>query len=320
MSSRIPTGDAERAVAPVYSFSPVVLQALDRAVDLHLRVSAPATGDALPLVLLSHGHGPSNYVSSLYGYAPLANFYAAHGSVVIQPTHLDSATLGLRDADDPEAPLYWRSRAEDMTRILDELDTIEAAVPLLAGRIDRDKVAVVGHSMGGHTASVLLGARFTDPNDGTDVNLVEPRIRAGVVLSAPGRGGDAISQTAAAKYPVFLTTDFTGMTTPALIVAGDNDDPSHLSTAGPGWFSDPFLLSPAPKSLFTVFGAEHGLGGVAGYDLAETTDENPERVAAVQRLSWAYLRSQFYPGDDAWQDALDALTAAENPPGRVESK
>src|SRR2546425_309014 len=97
------------APAPVLSASPVVLSALGRAVDLQVRVSAPVTGSELPIILLSHGHGPSNNLSSLNGYAPLASYWAAHGFVVIQPTHLDSATLGLRDSGDPEAPLYWRS-------------------------------------------------------------------------------------------------------------------------------------------------------------------------------------------------------------------
>ncbi len=55
-------------------------------------------------------------------------------------------------------------------------------------------------------------------------------------------------------------------------------------------------LSPGPKSLLTLFGAEHGLGGVAGYDAADTTDENPERVAAVAQLCWACLRTELYPG------------------------
>jgi hypothetical protein len=77
---------------------------------------------------------------------------------------------------------------------------------------------------------------------------------------------------------------------------------------------------PGPKSLLTLFGAEHGLGGVSGYDAAETTDENPERVAAVARLTRAYLRSELYPGDSAWQAARDALTAGPDPVGRIESK
>ncbi len=49
--------------------------------------------------------------------------------------------------------------------------------------------------------------------------------------------------------------------------------------------------------------------GVSGYDVAETTDEKPERVAALARLAWAYLRSEPYPGDSACQAARDAVTA-----------
>ncbi|WP_328608241.1 chlorophyllase [Amycolatopsis sp. NBC_00345] len=305
--------------APVLSVGPVVLSTPGRAVDLQVRVSAPVTGSGLPIILLSHGQGRSNHLSSLNGYAPLANFWAAQGFAVIQPTHLSSATLIL-NSEDPEAPLYWRSRAEDMTHILDRLDAIEAAVPQLAGRLDRDKVAVAGHSMGGHTASLLLGARLTDPHDGTEVVLAEPRIKAGVLLAAPGRGGDALSEFAAEHFSFFRTTDFSAMTTPALVVAGDQDASPHLTVQGASWHTDPYFLSPGPKSLLTLFGAEHGLGGVSGYDVAETTDENPERVAAVQQLTTAYLRARLYPGDSAWETACAALADGPEPLGRVESK
>jgi predicted dienelactone hydrolase len=304
---------------PVLSVSPIVLPAPDRAVDLQVRVSVPVSGGELPIILLSHGHGFSNHLSSLDGYAPLANFWAARGFAVIQPTHLDSRTLRL-NPDDPQAPLYWRSRAEDMTRILDQLEAIESAVPQLSGRLDPSRVAVAGHSLGGHTASLLLGARLTDPLDGTWVNLAEPRITAGVLLAAPGRGGDALSEFAAENYPFFLTTDFSQMTTPALVVAGDKDTSTHLTVAGPAWHADPYHLAPHPKSLLTLFGAEHGLGGISGYDVAETTDESPERVAAVQQLTWAYLRTQLFPGDVAWQAACDALMAGPDPLGRIESR
>lgn len=72
--------------------------------DLQVRVSAPETGTGLPVILLSHGQGPSNNLSSLNGYAPLVNFWAAHGFVVIQPTHLPSRTLSRLVADAPERP------------------------------------------------------------------------------------------------------------------------------------------------------------------------------------------------------------------------
>ncbi|MFC7329110.1 alpha/beta hydrolase family protein [Marinactinospora rubrisoli] len=304
---------------PVLSVGPVVLPAPGRAVDLEMRVSAPVTGAELPIILLSHGQGHSNHLSSLHGYAPLADFWAAHGFVVIQPTHLSSATLSL-DPGTPGAPLYWRSRAEDMTRILDRLDVIETAVPQLRGRLDPSRVAVAGHSMGGHTASLLLGARLTDPDDGTEVDLTEPRIKAGVLLAAPGSGGDALTEFVVENYSFLRTTDFSRMSTPALVVAGDKDESAHLTVRGAAWHTDPYVLSPGRKTLLTLFGAEHGLGGISGYDVAETTDENPERVSAVQRLTWAYLHTELYPGSSAWQTARAALTSGPGAFGRVESK
>ncbi|KAA0931970.1 MULTISPECIES: alpha/beta hydrolase family protein [Streptomyces] len=319
MSETTRTANASDLPVPVLSVAPVVLPAPDRAVDLRLRVSAPVTGDNLPVVLLSHGQGHSNHLSSLNGYAPLVNHWAAQGFVVIQPTHLSSRTLSL-PADTPGAPMYWRSRAQDMRFVLDRLDAVEAAVPQLRGRLDRDKVAVAGHSMGGHTASLLLGARLTDPDDGTVVDLADPRIKAGVLLAAPGRGGDALAPGIAEQWPFFATPDFSRMTTPALVVAGDKDSSAHLTVMGPDWHADPYTLSPGPKHLLTLFGAEHGLGGISGYDVAETTDEDPGRVAAVQRLTTAYLRSEFHPGDPAWRTACEDLTTGPGAVGRVDSK
>ncbi len=120
---------------PIISFSPVVLPAPGRPVNLQLRVTVPSTGDALPIILLSHGHGRSNSLSSLEGYAPLYEFWAAHGFAVVQPTHLSSAFLGLKAPEGQE--LFWQERAVDMVRILDNLDSVEAAVPGLKGRLDR---------------------------------------------------------------------------------------------------------------------------------------------------------------------------------------
>src|SRR5215831_14995480 len=119
--------DSASERSQIFSVTPVVLAAPGRLVDLEMRVTAPVNGSALPVLLLSHGHGPSNHLSSLNGYAPIAQYFAAHGFVVIQPTHLDSKTLPFRERH-PDSPLHWRSRAEDMKRILDALDAIESAV------------------------------------------------------------------------------------------------------------------------------------------------------------------------------------------------
>ncbi|MGW6058126.1 alpha/beta hydrolase family protein [Streptomyces sp. NPDC055189] len=308
------------STAPVLSYSPVVLSVAGRPADLQVRVTLPATGGDLPVILLSHGHGSSNNLSSLNGYAPLANLWAAHGFVVIQPTHLSSKTLSHLHADAPDGPMFWRSRAEDMTHIIDRFDEIEAAVPQLAGRMDHDSIAVAGHSLGGFTAALLLGARVADPEDGREVVLAESRIKQGVLLAAPGRGGDILTGVMAQQVPVFRSMDFSAMTTPALVVAGEKDDSRHFTEMGPDWHADPYHLAPGSKTLLTLFGAEHLLGGISGYDAAETSDENPGRVAALGRLTSAYLRTQFRPGDTAWQEARDALATGPAAFGRVESK
>lgn len=305
---------------PVVSVSPVVLSAPGRAVDLEVRVSAPVTGHELPVILLSHGHGNSNYLSSLRGCLPLADFWAAHGFVVIQPTHLDSQTLSL-GPDVPGAPLFWRSRVEDMQRILDQLDLIEDVVPQLPGRLDRSRIAAAGYSLGGQTIGMLLGARLTDPKDqtATNVDMADPRIKAGVLLAPPGRGGADLNAFAAEQYS-FLNPSFAEMTTPALVVVGEKDTSPQFTARGTDWRADAYFLSPGPKSLLTVFGAEHSLGGISGYDAAETTDENPERVALIQQLTWAYLRTALYPTDPAWPAAQAALMDMPNPLGRIEAK
>jgi dienelactone hydrolase len=286
-------------------------------VDLKVKVSAPATGTDLPVILLSHGHGPSNFVSSLHGYGPVTEFWAAHGFVVIQPTHLDSMTLGLRDAGGQDAPLYWRSRVADMRHILDHLDDIEATVGL-AGQLDRTRIAAVGHSMGGHTVGMLCGQTVTDPTNGSVVRLADDRIKVGVLMAPPGRGED-LAAFASEHYPILGTTSFTTMTTPTLIIVGENDWHPAFSDRK-DWRSDAYFLSAGPTTRLTLFGAEHSLGGVSTYDAAETTDENPERVATLRALTWAYLRTALYPGDTAWADATAALNSMPEPMGTIEAR
>ncbi|KAF2236087.1 alpha/beta-hydrolase [Viridothelium virens] len=300
---------------PIISFSPVVLPVQDRPVNLELRVTVPSTGDALPIILLSHGQGSSNSLSSLEGYAPLAEFWSARGFAVLQPTHLRSAFLGLQAP--PGQEIFWQDQVVDMVRILDNLDTIEAAVPGLQGRLDRTRVAVAGHSAGALGASMLLGAKNTDPRNGVTWHKPEPRIKAGVILGGVGNGSD-ISEGGRSRI-AFYDGDFSSMVAPALVVYGDEDVSSHFTTRGADWHADPYTLSPGPKDLLALKGAKHGLGGISGWDAGETLDESPERLGIVQRMTWAYLKSQLYEGDAAWSEACKAFTGLEGQ-GQVESK
>lgn len=193
-------------VAPTISVRPVVLAAPGRDQDLQVRVTAPTAGSDLPVIVFSHGFG-----LSMDSYAPLVEFWTGHGFVIIQPTHLDSRTLALAP-DDPRTPSIWRLRIEALTIALDQLDTLAAAVPGLAGRVDHDRIAVAGHSWGAQTASVLVGARVLGADGNTGPGMADPRVKAAVLLALTRTGGADLTPFAAENFP-FMSPDFTQLTT-----------------------------------------------------------------------------------------------------------
>lgn len=295
---------------------PVVLAAPERGGDLQVRMTAPLTGGDLPVLLLSPGFG-----LSMDAYGPLVDFWAAHGFVVVQPNHLDSASLGL-SPDDPRVPRFWRYRIEDLGRVLDELDTLIAAVPGLAGRVDVSRVAVAGHSYGATTVSALLGARVLSPAGDPEEDFRDSRVTAGVLLCLAGLAGGGLKDLTPMTKQMFpfMNPSFEHMDAPALIGAGDADQ-SMLSTRGPDWWTDAYRLSPGKKSLLTLFGAEHILGGIHVYGgIPRTPAENPATVALVQQMTTAYLRTVLGVDATSWTTALEALTSESGPAGRLESK
>jgi hypothetical protein len=227
-------------------------------------------------------------------------------------------TLGLAP-DDPRTPRIWRFRIEDLVRILDELDRIEASMPEFKGRLARDRIAAAGHSYGATTASALLGARVLGPEGRAGEDMSDPRVTAGVLLALAGTGGDSLTPFAAEMFP-FMSPSFDTMTTAALMTAGDHDQ-SLLSTQGPDWWTDAYVLSPGKKSLLTLFGAEHSQGGIHAYGgIPETTAESPALLALVQRITTAYLRSVLDVDETSWPAARDALARDTDPVGRLQSK
>ena len=60
------------------------------------------------------------------------------------------------------------------------------------------------------------------------------------------------------------------------------------------------------------------LGGISGYAVTETTDENPARVALIQRMTVAYLQSELLGDATAWSSACAALAMEATPLGQVE--
>ena len=103
-----------------------------------------------PLVIFSHGFG-----ANAAWYNTLLEQYASHGFIVLAPEHIEQF--------DPEFSDIWKAsidRPLDIKRTLDYAEQITASGGDMAGLIDMQHVAVVGHSSGGYTALAMAGAQY----------------------------------------------------------------------------------------------------------------------------------------------------------------
>ncbi len=108
------------------------------------------TDEPYPLVVFSHGYSLSPIV-----YSTLVEHYASQGYVVLAPEHNESFDGSLTE--------FWQElidRPVDIHRTIDFAEQLTEPGAPLAGLIDVDSVAVVGHSYGGYTALAAAGARF----------------------------------------------------------------------------------------------------------------------------------------------------------------
>ncbi|MBQ1081272.1 alpha/beta fold hydrolase [Nocardiopsis sp. B62] len=286
----------------IVAVKPIVVPVPGRGIDLQVKVTAPQSGRNLPVIVFSHGNA-----WSMDGYEPLVDRWAAAGFVVVQPTHLDSRRNGLT-WDDPRFATVWRVRIADLHAVLDRLGDILLQAGDLENRADRDRVAVVGHSWGAQSAGALLGARVLDADGTPGEGFSHAAVSAGALIAATGTG-DTLTPFALEHLP-FMRPDYSTMTAPALVIAGGRDD-SQLSTRGPEWFTDAYHLSPAPKSLLEIAEGEHTLGGLAGEMVAETTDEDPDRVALVADAVSAYLHDALKLDNAAWTALNDAAAGGD---------
>ena len=108
------------------------------------------TDEAYPLVVFSHGYALSPIV-----YSTLVEHVASQGYIVLVPEHNESFDGSLTE--------FWKKLIDmpvDIHRTIDYAELLNTPGELLAGLIDLDNIAVVGHSYGGYTALATAGARF----------------------------------------------------------------------------------------------------------------------------------------------------------------
>ncbi|MEP6549386.1 MAG: dienelactone hydrolase [Gammaproteobacteria bacterium] len=212
--------------------------------------NAPSLGQGYPLVIVSHGYSNDPVAMSW-----LTENLASKGYVVAAIHH-----------EDP--PITDRTRFAEplMRRPLDIAFVAQALQSMLAADhlVDPTRTALIGYSMGGYGVLTAAGAAL-DPLGGA-VKLVPgglllPFARGGALrdsLSVKGlRAVVAISPAGAGTLASWGEDGLGMITTPLLLIAGDDDRTVNYSTGARAIFD---RASSAHRYLLTFKGAGHAIG------------------------------------------------------------
>jgi dienelactone hydrolase len=270
--------------------------------DVTLQVAWPESGGPFPVVVFSAGAFcyPQQYTN-------ITDFWVSHGYVVIQPNHLDSPNRGKVKPD--EISKMLSARVRDMSFVLDSLNTIEAELPEIAGRMDGSKAAVAGHSFGGMIAMVKSGLHMQDSAGEVLPDYTDSRFSAAIVMSGVGQ----VPQMANMPEVAYMTDDaFAGLTGP-LIASGGTLDAGNVGTGVVypwEWRMSPYTLAPpGDKYSLVLQDSDHYLGGLICRDNKGGPDD-PVAVSTVRAAQTAFLDA--YLKDDTtalrWLRSTDFAT------------
>jgi predicted dienelactone hydrolase len=270
--------------------------------DLPVRVHHPARIEGQsPVIVFSHGLGGSRL-----GYHYLAQAWAAHGYVVVLPSHRENVPPGVAEVEQPSVaelramkeaiddPRNWPVRPLDVRRTVDALESLHEHVRALTGKLDLSRVGIGGHSYGAYTTLLCAGAAVR-LSDGPRQTFTEPRAKAFVALSPPGNGSRGLS---AESWP--------SITAPLLCMTGTRDEGVLGEPAT--WREDAFRSLPGP---------DHGLVVLDGADHATFSGGRPRRPAEPRHLRQIEAATLWF-----WNKHLRAVEAPfpALPGARVEWK
>lgn len=256
----------------------------DRAVPVRLYWPKNAQqGQAVPLVLFSHGIG-----SSRRGYSYLGAYLAAQGYASLHVQHVGSdRQLWLGNPLQLVDRLQTAAREQEaLARVADVKFALDQLLRSERGAlIDAEHIAAAGHSYGANTTLLLAGAQVQ--REGHALDLREPRIKAAILISAPPFYGERDTATITG-----------GIRIPTLHITATEDViriPGYYSTAQDRLALFEFTGSQASQALgrsplkaLAVFeGGSHSMFTDRG--LTGGASLNPRAKQATKELAAAFL-------------------------------
>jgi dienelactone hydrolase len=227
-----------RDVAPETCDRYELLAGFPRVAQDAVRDAAPADGE-FPLVVFSHGYGGHRRQSTF-----LCTHLASHGYVVAATDHTGNTirdvleqTLAVR-AGRPIPDFvdalreFARQRPADASWLIDRV--LDGTVGGVAGRVDRERIGMAGHSFGGWTTLATTGR--------------DPRIRAALPLAPAGGNRAELPQNPLAEIlDLGWSRDV-----PTLFVVADRDSILPLPS-----MHDLFARTRTPKRMVVLGNTDH---------------------------------------------------------------
>jgi predicted dienelactone hydrolase len=281
------------------------------SIRIHSPRPSPALAGPLPMVIFSHGAGGSSDT-----FPDLCRHWASHGYVVVNPTHGDSIKQRRERGEvfDPAkgnlaqqvvGRVNLFERRGDVQLILDSIDQLEKETKL---SIDRERIAMAGHSAGALTTQTLAGVKFFGPR-GRGLGFAEPRLKAFILVSGQGL-----------TMRAFREESWKDIKSPMLVIAGSEDrSPAREET--PEGRRHPFEhASPGDKYLVYIEGATHG--SYAGKDTVRVLGEKPPKnlgyITDVTAFSTLAFLDAYLKDDKAARAYLASDALARHPGGTTD--
>lgn len=281
----------------------VLVPGLPSPVQLYLpevrpgRQGVPA--DGFPLVVVSHGLG-----GTLNSYSYLAEYLATGGIAVATLEHsgsndqqLYALLAGRSDAVVQDEEFLRRPR--DVSLTLNTLDRLNRSPSPIRGRLDLNRVGVIGQSFGGYTALALAGASFDEAGLATACPPSTLSFNPSLLLQCqaarlinPGNSlGDPRVKSVFVINPIgsalFGPIGYGQIAVPIMVVAGTADT---VAPAFPEQIEPFTWLTARDRYLLLIDRGTHfsTIGDIALGD--QPLPIPPELIGLRPELVWAYMQ------------------------------